>query len=155
MRRRPNDFSCAGCAGLLAAFAPLAPFAPLAMPGCWLDAFSSATTQSSIAVISTAVPHVQAGKVRGIAVTSTRRAEAVLDVPTIAEAGVKAYAATNWYGLHAPAKMPPQAINRLSKELVAVLKSPDIVQQLKDRGIEATPTSPAEYAKFIRDEEAK
>ena len=51
--------------------------------------------------------------------------------------------------------MPPQAINRLSKELVAVIKSPDIVQQLKDRGIEATPTSPAEYAKFIRDEEAK
>ena len=110
---------------------------------------------SFIAVISTAVPHVQAGKVRGIAVTSTRRAEAVPDVPTIAEAGVKGYAATNWYGLHAPAKTPPQAINRLSKELVAVLKSPDIVQQLKDRGIEATPTSPAEYAKFIRDEEAK
>ena len=110
---------------------------------------------SFVAVISTAVPHVQSGRARGIAVTSTRRAEAVPDVPTIAEAGVKGYAATNWYGLHAPAKTPPQAINRLSKELVAVLKSPDIVQQLKDRGIEATPTSPAEYAKFIRDEETK
>ena len=92
---------------------------------------------------------------RGIAVTSTRRAEAVPDVPTIAEAGVKGYAATNWYGLHAPAKTPPHIVDRLNKELVAVLKSPDIVQQLKDRGIEATPTSPAEYAKFIRDEETK
>ncbi len=110
---------------------------------------------SFVAVISTAVPHVQAGKVRGIAVTSTRRAEAIPDVPTIAEAGVKGYAATNWYGLHAPAKTPPPVIDRLSRELLAVLKSPDIVQQLKDRGIDASPSSPAEYARFIRDEEAK
>ncbi len=110
---------------------------------------------SFFAVISTGVPHVQSGKVRGIAVTSTRRAEAVPDVPTIAESGVKGYAAVNWYGLHAPAKTPPHVIERLNKELVAVLKSPDIVQQLKDRGIEATPSSPADYAKFIRDEEAK
>ena len=110
---------------------------------------------SFFAVISTGVPHVQSGKVRGIAVTSTRRAEAVPDVPTIAESGVKGYAAVNWYGLHAPAKTPPHVIERLNKELVAVLKSPDIVQQLKDRGIEATPSSPADYAKFMRDEEAK
>jgi tripartite-type tricarboxylate transporter receptor subunit TctC len=110
---------------------------------------------SFFAVISTGVPHVQSGKVRGIAVTSTRRAEAVPDVPTIAEAGVKGYAAVNWYGLHAPAKTPTHIIERLNKELVAVLKSPDIIQQLKDRGIEATPSSSVEYAKFIRDEEAK
>lgn len=110
---------------------------------------------SFFAVISTAVPHVQAGKVRGIAVTSTRRAEAIPDVPTMAEAGVKGYAATNWYGLHAPAKTPPHIINRFSKELLAVLKTPDIIQQFKDRGIDASPMPPAEYAKFIRDEEAK
>jgi tripartite-type tricarboxylate transporter receptor subunit TctC len=110
---------------------------------------------SGFSVISTVVPLVQSGKLRGIAVTSTRRADAVPDVPTIAEAGVKGYAATNWYGLHAPAKTSPQIIERLNKELVAALKSPDIVQQLKDRGIDATPTSPADYAKFIRDEEAK
>ena len=110
---------------------------------------------SFFAVISTAVPHVQAGKVRGIAVTSTRRAEALPDVPTIAEAGVKGYAAINWYGLHAPAKTPPPVIQRLSKELLAVLRSPDIVQQFKERGIDTSPTSPAEYAKYIRDEEAK
>ncbi len=110
---------------------------------------------SGFSVISTVVPLVQSGKLRGIAVTSTRRAEAIPDVPTIAEAGVKGYAATNWYGLHAPAKTPAQVIERLSKELLAVLKSPDIVQQFKDRGIDASPMPPAEYAKFIRDEEAK
>ena len=115
----------------------------------------AAHVPSFFAVISTAVPHVQSGKVRGIAVTSTRRAEAVPEVPTIAESGVKGYAAVNWYGLHAPAKTPPQIIKRLNRDLVATLKSPEIVQQLKDRGIEATPTSPAEYAQFILNEEKK
>ena len=110
---------------------------------------------SFFAVISTAVPHVQSGKVRGIAVTSARRAEAVPDVPTIAEAGVKGYAAVNWYGLHAPAKTPAHIIERLNRDLVATLKSPDIAQQLRDRGIDATPSSPAEYAAFIKAEEAK
>jgi tripartite-type tricarboxylate transporter receptor subunit TctC len=110
---------------------------------------------SFFAVISTGVPHVQSGKVRGIAVTSTRRAEAVPDVPTIAEAGVKGYAAVNWYGLHAPAKTPPHIIERLNRNLVATLRSPDIVQQLKDRGIDATPTSPGDYAGFIKTETAK
>ncbi len=65
------------------------------------------------------------------------------------------YAAVNWYGLHAPAKTPPPIIERLSRELTATLKSADIVQQFKERGIEATPLSPGDYAKFIRDEEAK
>ena len=110
---------------------------------------------SFFAVISTAVPHVQSGKVRGIAVTSARRAEAVPDVPTIAEAGVKGYAAVNWYGLHAPAKTPAHIIERLNRDLVATLKSPDIAQQLRDRGIDATPSSPADYAAFIKAEEAK
>jgi tripartite-type tricarboxylate transporter receptor subunit TctC len=110
---------------------------------------------SFFAVISTAVPHVQSGKVRGIAVTGARRAEALPDVPTIAEAGVKGYAAFNWYGLNAPARTAAPIIERLNRELVAVLKSPDIIQQLKDRGIDTTPSPPAEYAKFVRDEEAK
>ena len=110
---------------------------------------------SFFAVISTAVPHVQAGKVRGIAVTSTRRADAVPDIPTITEAGVKGYAAVNWYGLHAPAKTPASAIDRWSRDLTGVLKLPDIVRELKDRGIDATPSSPADYAVLIRTEEVK
>lgn len=110
---------------------------------------------SFFAVISTAVPHVQSGKARGIAVTGVKRAEALPQVPTVAESGVPGYAATNWYGLLAPARTPAAIINRLNKELVAALKSPDVIQQLKDRGIDAAPGSPAEFAKFIREEEKK
>lgn len=107
------------------------------------------------AVISTGVPHVQAGKVRGIAVTGRRRVEAVPDVPTIAEAGVPGYAATNWYGLLAPAKTPAAVIERINRELTAALKSPDVAEGLKTRGIDATPDSPAEFAAFIRAETVK
>ncbi|MBX9810093.1 MAG: tripartite tricarboxylate transporter substrate binding protein [Burkholderiales bacterium] len=110
---------------------------------------------SFFAVISTAVPHVQSGKARGIAVTGVKRAEALPQVPTVAESGVPGYAATNWYGLLAPARTPAAIINRLNKELVAALKSPDVIRQLKDRGIDAAPGSPAEFAKFIREEEKK
>ena len=107
------------------------------------------------AVISTAVPHVQAGKARGIAVTGARRAEAVPDIPTIAEAGVPGYSATNWYGLLAPAKTPAQQIDRLNKEMVAALKAREITEGLKSRGIDAAPSSPAEFAAYIRGENTK
>lgn len=107
------------------------------------------------AVISTAVPHVQAGKVRGIAVTGSRRAEAVPDVPTLAESGVPGYAATNWYGLLAPARTPVAVINRINREMTAALKAPEVAEALKSRGIDAAPNSPAEFAAFIRAESAK
>jgi tripartite-type tricarboxylate transporter receptor subunit TctC len=110
---------------------------------------------SFIAVISTAMPHVKSGKARGIAVTGSRRAEALPDVPTIAEAGVPGYAATNWYGLLAPAKTPASVIDRLNREVAAALTSPDVVQFLKDQGIDSTPGSPAEFLRFIREEEKK
>jgi tripartite-type tricarboxylate transporter receptor subunit TctC len=110
---------------------------------------------SFFAVISTGVPHVKSGKVRAIAVTGAKRAEAVPDVPTVAEAGVKGYAATNWYGMLAPAGTPQPIIDRHNRELVAALKSPEVIQQLKDQGIDAAPTSAAEFAKFIAVEENK
>jgi tripartite-type tricarboxylate transporter receptor subunit TctC len=110
---------------------------------------------SFFAVISTGVPHVRSGKVRAIAVTGARRAEAVPDVPTVAEAGVKGYAATNWYGMLAPAGTPQPIIDRHNREIVAALKAPDVVQQLKDQGIDAAPSSPAEFTRFIMAEEKK
>lgn len=110
---------------------------------------------SAFAVISTGAPHVRSGKVRGLAVTGSKRAEAFPNIPTVAESGVKGYAATNWYGLFAPAATPAAAIERLNREITAALKSPDIVQQLRDQGIDAAPSSPAEFARFIAAEEKK
>ena len=110
---------------------------------------------SAFAVISTGLPHVRTGKVRALAVTGAKRAEAAPDVPTVAESGVKGYAATNWYGMLAPAATPAPIIERLNRELNAALKAPDVVQQLKDQGIDAAPTSPSEFMRHIAAEEKK
>jgi tripartite-type tricarboxylate transporter receptor subunit TctC len=110
---------------------------------------------SAFAVISTGVPHVRTGKVRAIAVTGEKRAQAVPDVPTVAESGIKGYAATNWYGMLAPAATPPAAIERLNRELNNALKSPDVVALLKDSGIDSAPSTPADFFKFVQSEEKK
>ena len=110
---------------------------------------------SFFAVISTAVPHVRSGKIRPIAVTGAKRAEALPNVPTVDEAGVKGYAATNWYGMLAPAQTPAPVIERLNREINAALKAPDVVAFLKDNGIDPAPTTPAEFGRYIQAEQKK
>jgi tripartite-type tricarboxylate transporter receptor subunit TctC len=106
-------------------------------------------------VISTGVPHVQSGKARGLAVTGTKRAEAIPDIPTVAESGVPGYAATNWYGLVAPAKTPKTIIDRIHREMSAALLAPEVADSLKSRGIDVAPSTPAEFGAFIRKETDK
>ena len=108
-----------------------------------------------IAVISTAIPQVKAGKARALAVTGGKRVAALPDVPTVAETGIKGYEATNWYGYVAPAGTPRPIIERLHKETVAILNLPDVREALLNLGIEAAPSSPAEFAAFIRTESTK
>jgi tripartite-type tricarboxylate transporter receptor subunit TctC len=110
---------------------------------------------SFFAVISTAVPHVRSGKIRPIAVTGVKRAEALPDVPTVDEAGVKGYAATNWYGMLAPAATPPHVIERLNREMNAALKTSDVVSFLKDNGIDPAPGTPADFDRYIQAEQKK
>jgi tripartite-type tricarboxylate transporter receptor subunit TctC len=109
---------------------------------------------SFFAVISTAVPHVLAKRVRALAVTGDKRAGVLPDVPTVGDT-VRGYSATNWYGLIAPANTPKPIIDRISKDLTAALNTPEVVKQLNARGIDATPSSPSEYMSFMRAEEKK
>jgi tripartite-type tricarboxylate transporter receptor subunit TctC len=108
-----------------------------------------------VAVISTAVPQVKAGKARALAVTGPRRAEALSSVPTVAESGLKGYEATNWYGYVAPPGTPRPIIDRLHKATVAVLEMPDVKQGLLDQGIDAAPSSPEQFAAYIKAETGK
>ena len=107
------------------------------------------------AVISTAVPHVQAKRVKAMAVTGDKRAEALPDVPTVAQAGVPGYSATNWYGVVAPRGTPPAVIERLSKDIQAALHTPEVVKQLGSRGIDASPMGPKEFTQFVHAERKK
>jgi len=108
-----------------------------------------------VAVISTAVPQVKAGKARALAVTGSRRAAALPDIPTVAEAALKGYEATNWYGYVAPSATPRAIIERLHKATVTVLDMADVRKGLIDQGIEAAPSSPERFAAYIQSETVK
>ncbi len=101
-----------------------------------------------------AIPQIKAGRLRALAVTTTKRAEQLPDVPTLAEQGYKGFAISGWYGLMGPVAMPKEAINILNKAVTTVLKG-DTGKLLRDRGYEPVPTSPAEFDKFMRSEIAR
>jgi tripartite-type tricarboxylate transporter receptor subunit TctC len=99
--------------------------------------------------------HVKAGKVRAIAVTSTKRSLTAPDVPTIAESGVADVVVDSWYGLFAPAKTSPAITARLNAAMVKVLENPQIKEKLFAQGAEAAPSTPAEFDRVIKEELAK
>ncbi len=108
-----------------------------------------------IAIVSTAVPQVKAGRARALAVTGNKRAEALPDVPTVAESGLKGYESTNWYCLVGPPNLPRAIVERWHKEITAVLNQPDIRQALLERGIDTAPSTPAELTAYLKSETGK
>lgn len=108
-----------------------------------------------VAVISTAVPQVKAGKARALAVTGLKRAAVLPEVPTVAETGLAGYEATAWYGYVAPAATPRSIVERLHQATVAVLAQPEVQEALAKSGIEPAPSSPETFAAYIRSETAK
>ena len=99
-----------------------------------------------------ALPMVQAGKLRGIAVTGAKRSAAVPDLPTVSESGVPGYEVNSWYGVFAPAGTSPAIIARLNKEIIAGLKTPEVSRRLVDLGAEVAVTSPEQFQQLVRDE---
>jgi tripartite-type tricarboxylate transporter receptor subunit TctC len=98
-------------------------------------------------------PLIEGGQLKALAVTSPKRAEGLPDVPTVAEAGpLPGYEALQWYGLLAPAGTPSEIVARLRNEVAAALKLPDVKVRLVNDGAEAAGSTPAEFAKLIKDE---
>lgn len=102
-----------------------------------------------------AQPHIKSGRLRGLGVTSAKRAAGAPELPTIAEAGVPGYEAVQWYGVLAPAGTPPAIVKRLHAEIVKVLQSPETKERFFRDGAETVGTSPEEFAGFIRNETVK
>jgi tripartite-type tricarboxylate transporter receptor subunit TctC len=98
---------------------------------------------------------IKSGKVRALAVTGRARLRDLPDVPTLAEAGVKGYESTGWFGIVAPAGTPPGVVARLQGELQAVLTDPAVMAQARAIGVELTPMTSAEFGRFISSETAK
>jgi tripartite-type tricarboxylate transporter receptor subunit TctC len=108
-----------------------------------------------VGVVSTAVPHVQQGRARALAVTGARRAAPLPEVPTVAESGWPQFEASTWYALVGPARLPAAIVERWQREMLAVLARPEVRQALLERGFEAAPSTPAELAALLRAETAK
>src|SRR5712671_1032393 len=102
--------------------------------------------------VLTALPHIKAGKLRALAVTSSKRSDALPDVPTIAEAGVAGYESTQWYGVLAPAGTAREIVMRLHDEIVRALRTPEVMQRLAADGAEPVGNSPEEFTAFIKSE---
>jgi tripartite-type tricarboxylate transporter receptor subunit TctC len=101
-----------------------------------------------------ALPHVQSGKLRALALTGAKRWKGMPDVPTMQESGFKGYNIINWFGLWLPANASPALMNRLHAEVVKALADPEIRQQFDVQGLEGVGSTPAEFAKFVAQQSA-
>jgi tripartite-type tricarboxylate transporter receptor subunit TctC len=108
-----------------------------------------------IAGVLTTKPQVDAGTVRGLAVTGLKRVESLPDVPTVAESGVPTYEALQWYGLLAPAGTPAPIIARLHAETAKAVRSVEMKERLAADGADPVGNTPAEFAAHIKDEMRK
>ncbi|MCW5744942.1 MAG: tripartite tricarboxylate transporter substrate binding protein [Alphaproteobacteria bacterium] len=111
--------------------------------------------QMTVLDISVLLPHIRAGKLRALAVTSKTRSALLPDVPTTAEAGLPSVLSDNWYGLAAPAAVPKDILARIHAAAVAVLKTKEAAEPMMAQGAVIRPMSPADYVAFVRQEREK
>ena len=104
---------------------------------------------------ASALPHIQSGRIKILAVTTAQRVPQLPDVPTIAEAGYADYASVGWSGFVLPAGTPREIVERVSADTQAVLREPETARRIIERGGVPDPTTPQQYTEFIRAEIAK
>ncbi|MGV6873441.1 Bug family tripartite tricarboxylate transporter substrate binding protein [Pseudochelatococcus sp. B33] len=99
-----------------------------------------------------ALPQIQAGKLRALAVTTLEPSEQLPDVPTMQQAGVEGYEMQSWYGLFAPAATPQPIFHKIAEDVVAAAKDPEVQRKLASQGLEARGTSPDDFAAYVTTE---
>ncbi len=108
--------------------------------------------QMTFDTVPVVLPQVRAGKLRALAVATPKRSPLAPDVPTMDEAGIAGFTGGTWFGVLAPARTPQPVIERLNREISAILKAPDVVQTFNERGIEPVGSRAAEFRAFIESE---
>ena len=125
---------------------------PYKSAGLAATALLGGEIQFMVTNMATAVPLVRAGKLRGLAVTSARRAPSVGDLPTAAEAGLQGYEYTTWYGMLAPAGTPARILSKVNADVVKLLQSPQVTGRFAAQGLEGRPGTPQEFASYVKSE---
>ena len=106
--------------------------------------------QMMVSSLSPALPYIQSGRVRALAVTSAERSPALPDTPTLTKAGVAGYEFTTWHGLFAPAATPQPVVARISAQLKAILATPELREKYAVQGLEVASNTPAEFAALLK-----
>ena len=108
--------------------------------------------QMTFASMVSALPHVKAGRLRALGVTSEKRSSALPQLPTISEAGVKGYHTGSWYGALAPAGTPADIVGKLNAEFARVMKQPEMKARMAGEGAEPIAGTPAQFASYLEGE---
>ena len=109
----------------------------------------------SFDTITPVLPHIKAGKLRALAVTTAKRSPSLPDVPTLEEAGLKGFNIGTWFGVLAPVATPKDVVIRLNTEMVKIIQSPEFVKRMDEIGAQPIGNKPEEMARQIQDETAK
>ena len=105
--------------------------------------------------ILTVAPHAKAGRLRALAITTSKRSAAWPDLPTVSESGLKGYESLAWYGIVAPAGLPPAVLTKLGDVMAKGTHAADMRETLINQGAEPVGSSPKEFAAFIKSETVK
>jgi tripartite-type tricarboxylate transporter receptor subunit TctC len=108
-----------------------------------------------IDALPSTMPHVKSGKLKPLAVTTAKRVAALPDVPTVAESGLDGFEMVSWYGLWAPANLPPDLVTKLQQEVAKALKSPQVAKALVEYGFTPSGSTPEEFKAYIKHESTK
>jgi len=108
-----------------------------------------------IGSVSTSLSMVRIGKLRALAVTSTKRVSTIPEIPTMIESGLPGYEVVQWFGVAAPAGLPRTLVTRFNQELVRILSHSDAREALIKQGLEPVGSTPEEFAAYIKAELAK
>jgi tripartite-type tricarboxylate transporter receptor subunit TctC len=101
------------------------------------------------------LPQIKAGKMKAIAVSGLQRSVLLPSVPTVAESGVPGYEVNVWFGMQLPAGTPKPIVDKINRDMVSLLKEPDVVARFRDQGVEVVASSPAEFSQLIQKEVVK
>lgn len=110
---------------------------------------------SFLSTFAPALPHIKTGRMRGIAVTSLKRAPTLPNVPTVAESGIPGFEYSTWYGVLAPARTPKPIIDKLNKTIITALTGPELTQRYSAQGMDPKPTTSTEFAAYLKSETEK